>query len=84
MTKDEDIDVNEDLVCPLTHKVFVDPVSTPSGHTYEREALLKYMAENNNMDPKAKKPIEKHQLVPNRTVKTLADTYRITRTSLKL
>ena len=79
MTKNEDIDVNEDLVCPLTHKVFVDPVSTPFGYTYEREALLRYMANNNNMDPKAKKPIRECQLVPQRALKNLADKYRKSR-----
>ena len=79
MTKDEDIDVDEDLVCPLTHKVFVDPVATPYGYTYEREALLRYMADNNNMDPKAKKPIKAHQLVPLHALKRLADKYRKTR-----
>ena len=84
LTKDEDIDVNEDLVCPLTHKVFVDPVSTPFGHTYEREALLKYMAENNNMDPKAKKPIQKSLIFPQRTVKNLADIYRKSKGKLLL
>ena len=78
MTKDEDIDVNEDLVCPLTHKVFVDPVITPFGHTYEKEALLRYMADNNNMDPKAKKPIRADQLVPQLALKSLAYKYRKT------
>ena len=84
MTKDEDIDVDEDLVCPLTHKVFVDPVATPYGHTYERAALLQYMAANNNMDPKAKKPIHASQLVPQHALKRLADTYRRTRARLQL
>ena len=79
LTKDEDIDVDEALVCPLTHKVFVDPVVTPYGYTYEREALLKYMADNNNMDPKAKKTIQAHQLVSQRALKILADKYRKTR-----
>lgn len=78
MTEDEDDVVEESLVCPLTHKVFDDPVSTPYGHTYERAALLQYMADNNNMDPKEKKPIQKSQIAPNRALKLLADKYRKT------
>ena len=33
-----DIGPNE-LLCPITHKVMVDPVMTSDGHTYERAAI---------------------------------------------
>ena len=79
LTKDEDTGVDESLVCPLTHKVFVDPVATQYGYTYERAALMKYMAENNNMDPQAKKPIARERIISVEAVKKMADFYRKTK-----
>ena len=76
LTKDEDTDVDDSLVCPLTHKVYVDPVTTQYGYIYERAALMKYMAENNNMDPQAKKPIARERIVSVEAVKKMADLYR--------
>ena len=71
-------DVSDDFKCPLTGKLFINPVTTPSGHTYERDALLKYMAENNNMDPKSKQHISNDQLRPNTIIKKLVDNFRRT------
>ena len=79
LTKDEDTDVDDSLVCPLTHKVYDDPVITQYGFTYERAALLKYMAENNNMDPLAKKPITREKIVSNPALKKVADIFRNTK-----
>ena len=42
----------------------MDPVKTPYGYTYERHALLEYMDRNNNLDPKAGKPVDRDLLVP--------------------
>ncbi|KAJ1629454.1 hypothetical protein T492DRAFT_873295 [Pavlovales sp. CCMP2436] len=36
--------VAQALVCPITLDPLVDPVTTPCGHTYEREALEAYRA----------------------------------------
>lgn len=30
------------FLCPITHEIMQDPVSTPYGHSYERAAILKY------------------------------------------
>ena len=39
-TEDPDSDSDpEDLVCPLTQEIFVDPVITDDGYTYERVAI---------------------------------------------
>ena len=68
--------MTEELKCPLTGKLFMDPVTTPYGHIYERDALLQYMATNDNMDPKAKKPLNQADLVPCSVIKTLAENFR--------
>ena len=76
LTSDEDIDVDEGLVCPLSHKVFVNPVTTQYGHTYEKADLMKYLAENNNLDPLEKKPVIKERILPALTIKKWASKYR--------
>ena len=76
LTEDEDLDVAESLVCPLTNKLFVDPVSTPHGFTYERDALLDYLKNNGNRDPLAHKPVQVEDLISQRNVKRLAEELR--------
>lgn len=34
---------DDNIICPLTRKEFVDPVKNVCGHTYSREALLTYL-----------------------------------------
>lgn len=35
----------QELVCPISHELFRDPVTTSAGHTYERMALLQAWAQ---------------------------------------
>ena len=51
------------LKCPLSGKLFMDPVMTEYGHTYEQHTLLKYLRDNNNLDPKAGKTVNPNRLV---------------------
>ena len=44
-------DVPEAMCCPLTYCPFVDPVVTPSGHSYERDALVLHIKSNGPWDP---------------------------------
>ena len=34
----------DDLVCPITHELFTHPCFTQDGHTYERDAIEKWLA----------------------------------------
>ena len=72
----EDADAPDQLVCPLTSKLFQDPVMTMFGHTYERKALLDHLAKNNNQDPIAKKEVDPNALFPNKTVLELVRKYQ--------
>ena len=54
----------------------MDPVATQYGYTYERHALLEYMDRNNNLDPKAGKPVDRDLLVPNTIIRDLVDDFR--------
>ena len=60
----------------MSGKLFMDPVTTQYGHTYERHALLEYMDRNNNLDPKAKLPVDHDKLVPQKGIRDMADKFR--------
>ncbi|MBF5060137.1 U-box domain-containing protein, partial [Candidatus Neptunochlamydia vexilliferae] len=48
----------EDLICPLTLDLFTDPVITPDGHTFEREAIELHLT-NSPTCPLTRKPLKK-------------------------
>ena len=52
----------EELVCPLTHCLYCDPVKTPEGKVYERLAIENWL-ENNSKDPLSEKPLKKLDLI---------------------
>ena len=76
LTSGENSDLKESLLCPLTGKLFVDPVSTPYGHTYEKSAILEFMANNNNLDPKAGKRLQREDLRPVRELRAVVEDFR--------
>ena len=72
-------------VCPLTHRIMLDPVTTPFGQTYEREALEKYwrekMSEGAGGDVLCEDPVtpserfSQAQLMPNLSLKRYIDEF---------
>lgn len=44
-------DVPDELICPLTGSIFVEPVVAADGNTYEREALFDHLNNHNNTLP---------------------------------
>ncbi len=72
----EDADAPDYMVCPLTKKLFVDPVMTSSGHTYEKEALEEHLRKNNNLDPVSRMEVDPRDLRPNIIAKKTAEDYK--------
>ncbi|KAJ8529316.1 hypothetical protein K7X08_036151 [Anisodus acutangulus] len=54
--------------CPITREVMTDPVETPSGHTFERCAIEKWLAEG-NLCPMTSTPLNNTMLRPNKTLR---------------
>lgn len=73
---DVDYEVPKAYLCPLTKKLFTDPVITPYGHTYEREALMEYMRHNGPKDPIAQQPLDPSRLTPNSALKSIIQNFK--------
>ena len=56
------------LVCPITRELFVDPVNTILGYTYEREYIERWF-EKHNTDPLTNEHVSAKFLSPNRGIK---------------
>ena len=75
---DQEVQVSypKHLVCPLTLALFVDPVITPEGETYEREAILEHLRSGTNYDPFSYKELKEEDLRVNRAVVSFVRTYQ--------
>ena len=68
--------VGENLTCPITMELFVDPVfCAGDGHTYERTAILKHL-ENSTTSPVTRQELESTNIYPNFHARMLADLLR--------
>ena len=64
-----DADLQPYLKCPISHEIMVDPVVAADGHTYEREALARWLSEKNS-SPLTGQPMGT-RMVPNHAVKSM-------------
>jgi hypothetical protein len=53
-----------DLVCPITHRLFRDPVLAASGHLYERAAILRHIGSSSSAGAAAACPLSGVSLGP--------------------
>ena len=60
------------LQCPITRERFIDPVTADDGHTYERQAIERWLQEKKT-SPLTRQPISTTSLRPNNIVKQLLD-----------
>jgi len=68
--------VGENLTCPITMELFVDPVfCAGDGHTYERTQILKHL-ENSTTSPVTRQELESTNIYPNYHARMLADLLR--------
>lgn len=62
------------FICPITYEPFEDPVITPYGHSYERDAIQRAL-ESSNTDPLTRQPLTVQQLVSNINLKDAVQYY---------
>jgi hypothetical protein len=70
-------DPEEYLICPITLKLFNEPVLAEDGYTYEREAITRWINQHGT-SPRTKKPLRLNQLTPDDTIKNSVETFRQT------
>lgn len=66
------------LQCPISHEIMVDPMVAADGHTYEREALARWLSEKNS-SPLTGQPMGT-RMVPNHAVKSMIAKFNSTST----
>ena len=57
------------LICPITQSIMADPVCTMDGQTYERAAILAWLAKSAT-SPMTGEPLQSTRLIPNIAIKT--------------
>lgn len=69
---DENVDVPEQLLCPITGCAMQDPVVAADGHTYERAAILQWFA-TSDKSPLTGARMPTTQVFPNITLRQLSE-----------
>jgi hypothetical protein len=64
------IDFPNEFLCPITHRIMVDPVTTSGGHTYEWSAISHWFREKNNTDPATGLELNNNILYPNHALRS--------------
>ena len=65
----------DEVLCPITHDVMVDPVVTADGHSYERWAIVNWLARGNSTSPLTGGQLEHTMLTPNHALRALCHQY---------
>jgi len=60
--------VNEAFLCPITREVMEDPVILMDGHTYERDAIERWL-DSHNTSPKTNVQLTSRSIISNHTLK---------------
>jgi hypothetical protein len=68
--------LTSDLECPITGDLFVDPVMTADGQTYERSAIQRWFDQGHRTSPATNLPLSSMALIPNIAMKRAADSAR--------
>lgn len=67
--------VPHEYMCPITLDWYDDPVVTPSGHSYSREAIVEWISRVQR-DPVTRTSLSESQLYPNLQLRAVVDHYR--------
>ncbi|KAF5098366.1 hypothetical protein D0Z00_002078 [Geotrichum galactomycetum] len=70
----EDVPIPEYLLDPISFNIFVDPVISNSGQSYERSWILEHLRKNST-DPFSRKHLTAADLVPNLALKAAAEEF---------
>lgn len=61
-------DIPEEYCCPISGDIMLEPVTTPRGHSYEKEMILKWVREKGT-SPMTRASVNESQIIPNFSLK---------------
>ncbi|MBA8667618.1 ankyrin repeat domain-containing protein [Holosporaceae bacterium 'Namur'] len=64
------------FMCIITQDLMEDPVIAEDEHSYEKEAIQRWMRENYNVSPVTRQRMNPNILIPNRNLKNAIEEYR--------
>ena len=65
----------QDFYCPITGDLMKDPVIDPDGHSYEKDAIMKWIS-TKNVSPMTRNTLSSSDLRPNLTLKNCIESIR--------
>jgi hypothetical protein len=65
-----DLEIPDAFICPLTLELMQDPVMTKYGNSYERSAILKWVARGNAQCPLTRRPLHLADIVTNHQLRS--------------
>lgn len=75
------LSIPDHLMCPISHDIFVDPVTTVLGYTYERASIENWF-KTHQTDPLTMEIVSSRDLVPNRAIKSAVEVFNKSRTKM--
>lgn len=72
--QNEALPTKEEITCPISRNIMIDPVITPYGTSYDRQSLSIYL-QTNDIDPIAKKRLTNEMVVDNYVLKEKINVY---------
>lgn len=67
-------EVPDYLCCPISMSLFIDPVITPNGKSYERTSIIQHLM-TTPYDPLTRNPLKMSQLVPNLALRDASEDF---------
>jgi hypothetical protein len=64
----------DNFICPITQDIMIDPVICSDGITYEKNAIIRWLV-NNNTSPVTRQSIEKSNIIPNIALRNTIQDY---------
>jgi hypothetical protein len=59
-------DIPDEIICPYTFKIMIDPIICDDGFTYEKSAILQL---RNSISPMTQQPLDKTNMISNHIIK---------------
>lgn len=68
--QEELVSVPDEFRCPITREIMEDPVICSDGHTYDRQAITRWLS-SHGTSPKTNQRLANREVIPNHTLRAL-------------